>query len=160
MHDAMLAGYPRGGSGGFRGPPAEGAAAGAVRRASTHGSVGTDRVCDHAFGVCHDLNLVASRSLVAPCTDTVFRALAGQFVVPNFDTFAQTCVDIVKKCQKAPDSVAICTIDGQLWLHGDPDVSVCFQELTHCVTYLIAREELGRDGVHARIGAIINVMLL
>ena len=98
--------------------------------------------------------------VIRPCLDVLFRALAGHFVIPSFQGMIHTCKDILRVCGSVPDSVAICTIDGQLWLHGDPDVSVCFQELTHCVTYLIAREELGRDGVHARIGAIINVMLL
>ena len=36
--------------------------------------------------------------------------------------------------------------------HGDADALVCLQELAHCVTYLAARDTLGRS-IHDHIGA-------
>ena len=84
----------------------------------------------------------------------VYRALSGELTIPQFQQFGKTVERVLQTCGKAPESVAICTVDGQQWSYGDRDVSVCLQELAHCVTYMIARDEWGRK-IHDRIGLLV-----
>ena len=86
-----------------------------------------------------------------PCLDIVHRALAGALKLPHLADFGQTCARLLGNCGAAPDAVAVCTVDGQQWRHGDAETAVCLQELAHCVTYLAARDQLGRS-IHDHIG--------
>ena len=88
----------------------------------------------------------------------MFRALAGQLVLPSMTALGATCDDIIARCGRAPEAVAVCTVDGQFWTRGDVDAPVCLQELSHCIAYLVARDELGRDAVHKHIGLLHGVM--
>ena len=96
-----------------------------------------------------------ARRHVRPCLDVVFRALAGQLVIPDFAPFGRTCETVLGRCRRAPEAVAVCTVDGQQWGHGDVTGDACLQELAHCVTYLIARDQLGREDIHSLIGAVL-----
>lgn len=53
--------------------------------------------------------------------------------------------------QVIPDCVALCTVDGQRTVIGE-DSDICLQELGHCIAYLIARQNLGREDIHKIIG--------
>lgn len=100
------------------------------------------------------LNLEQLKRYIVPCLDVLFRALSGLFEIPDFEIFGETCQSALQACTKVPvpEMVALCTVDGQQWAHGDVDSSkVCLQELAHCVNYLIARDHLGAK-VHDYIG--------
>jgi len=48
--------------------------------------------------------------------------------------------------------VAVCTIDGQRFCHGDTDVQFCIQSCSKPITYCMALEEHGQDKVHQHVG--------
>ncbi len=98
------------------------------------------------------------------------KALRKDHIIPEFEDFCKDIVEIYKAVEQNrsgavadyipqlarinPEQfgVAICTIDGQRFSYGDVDVPFCLQSSSKPISYSIALEEHGRDGVHQHVG--------
>ena len=91
-------------------------------------------------------------------------------VVPDFTGFIQLVDELVRRVTEFRDGevasyipqlarvdpeqlgVALCTIDGQVHRWGDASVDFCVQSCCKPISYCLALEEHGEDGVHRYIG--------
>eukprot|EP00937_MAST-01D_sp_MAST-1D-sp2_P003229 g3229.t1 len=97
-------------------------------------------------------------------------ALGGQLVIPRFSAFCASVVEMYTAVEPhrggavadyipalaavEPEqwAVAVCTVDGQRFSHGDAAVPFCVQSSSKPVTYCIALELHGEEKVHRHIG--------
>jgi hypothetical protein len=98
------------------------------------------------------------------------KVLRGETVVPDFKSFCQEIEEAYKAVRHIHDgnvasyipqlarvqpdlfSVAICTVDGQIFQLGDTGAPFCLQSTSKPVNYAIALATLGEDKVHKHVG--------
>jgi glutaminase len=98
------------------------------------------------------------------------RALSNKLKIPQFAAFTseiKDCFDETKAntggavagyipqlaCVEPEQyGVAVCTVDGQRWSHGDSNVPFCIQSSSKPLTYAMALELHGEEKVHQHIG--------
>ena len=98
------------------------------------------------------------------------RAIKGDFIIPDFDSFSKEFVQIHQKATKIRTgelasyipqlakadpylwSASICTVDGQIFSTGDYQQKFCVESAGKPVSYAIALECLGEDKVHQHVG--------
>jgi glutaminase len=98
------------------------------------------------------------------------KALSGALVVPNFESFTASVREVFDETRSAtggdvaryipqlarvePEQygVAVCSVDGQRWSHGDSKVPFCIQSTSKPLTYAMALELHGEEKVHMHIG--------
>lgn len=109
-------------------------------------------------------------SMIGPCRVLIERALSGKLVIPDFAEFchevtamyeqtevnhAGTLPEYIPQLTRVDPNqfgVAICTIDGQMFSIGDARTEFCVQSCGKPLTYCLALEEHGVEGVHRYIG--------
>ena len=100
----------------------------------------------------------------------IARAIKGDFVIPDFKSFAKEFAQIHQKAARIktgelanyipqltkvdPDlwSASICTVDGQIFSAGDSDQRFCVESACKPISYAIALESLGEEKVHQHVG--------
>ena len=108
--------------------------------------------------------------IIRPSIDIVERAVQGNMIIPDFQSFTKDISNIYKKSKKNKDgavadyipqlgrvepeqfAVSVCTVDGQRYSIGDHEVDFCVQSCSKPITYCLALEEHGEDIVHQYIG--------
>jgi glutaminase len=138
-------------------------------RRDDHRIAGTLRALGHR-GLKDELHFTAFCDAVRPDILIVEQALQGSLVIPDFERFSRTVEGIYEEnraCREGavadyipqlaqidPEQfgVAICTIDGQRESFGESDVDFCVQSCSKPITYALALEEHGEDGVHHYVG--------
>lgn len=108
--------------------------------------------------------------IIRPSIDIVERAVQGNMIIPDFQSFTKDISQIYEKTKKnrggsvadyipqlgrvEPEqfAVSVCTVDGQRYSIGDHEVDFCVQSCSKPITYCLALEEHGEDIVHQYIG--------
>eukprot|EP00762_Andalucia_godoyi_P007110 ANDGO_01857.mRNA.1 Putative glutaminase 3 len=98
------------------------------------------------------------------------RAMNRNLAIPEWSSFCDELVSIFEKvaarnegdvaryipqlARVNPDQMglAVCSIDGQRFSHGDARVPFCAQSCSKVISYCIALEELGQSEVHKYVG--------
>ena len=129
-----------------------------IQAQSRSGSSGTGTIALEALAVLASENLL------------VDAALRGTLVVPEFDTFCTAlvelynetypnkggaCADYIPQLAVVnPEQygLAVCTVQGQRFAHGDAAIPFCVQSSSKPVTYCMATELHGEEKVHKHIG--------
>ncbi len=129
----------------------------------------TLRALEHR-GLRSELDLASFCEVVRPNILIVEQALQGTLVIPDFAGFATQLETLYAEARghrggEVADYIpqlaqvdaelfglSVCTIDGQRASLGDVDTPFCVQSATKPVTYGLALEEGGEDGVHGYVG--------
>ena len=137
---------------------------------SADGRIAQTRRALAAYGLRDELDFSAFCEVVRPDILIVEQALQGSLVIPDFQHFTQGLERIYERVRSHRDGevadyipqlatvepelfgAAICTIDGQRHAMGEADESFCVQSSSKPVTYGLALEEHGEQGVHRYVG--------
>ncbi|XP_067009058.2 glutaminase liver isoform, mitochondrial-like [Anabrus simplex] len=113
---------------------------------------------------------ITFKNLVEPNIAIISRAFRRKFIIPDFTAFASRLDDIYNQCVNVTDGnvasyipelakadpncwgYAMCTIDGQRHSLGNCTIPFTMQSCSKPLTYAIALEHLGADGVHQYVG--------
>ena len=108
--------------------------------------------------------------VIRPNILIIEQALQGNMVIPDFKDFCHKVESIYVRTRANrtghvanyipqlakvdPDlyGVALCTIDGQCFAIGDSPIDFCTQSCSKPITYCLALEEHGEEGVHRYVG--------
>lgn len=103
------------------------------------------------------------------CDDIIRKTLFGGCLIPEFSRFSDDLLKMYEKVAsittgKIPEflarpgnkfhhwGVSICTVDGQIWSHGDSKVPITVQACSAALNYAIAISRLGTKRVHQFVG--------
>ncbi|XP_043234717.1 glutaminase liver isoform, mitochondrial-like isoform X3 [Amphibalanus amphitrite] len=119
-------------------------------------------------GLCFDEDIF--KGMIMDNIDIVNKALTGEMVIPQFETFCAHIEEIYETCQEFQDGkaacyipqldrvdaelwgVSLCTIDGQRYSVGDVEVPFTIQSVSKPIGYAIACADNGPDFVHKYVG--------
>ncbi len=129
--------------------------------------------------VIDELSKISTRSsvdinafcrIIRPSIDIVERAVLGNMIIPDFQSFTKDISTIYEKTKNNREgdvadyipqlgrvepeqfAVSVCTVDGQRYSIGDHEVDFCVQSCSKPITYCLALEEHGEEIVHQYIG--------
>ena len=93
------------------------------------------------------------------CLTLMKKALIGRCIIPEFARLTTDLIkmfDSVRRDVPDPDGrgwgVALCTVDGQQWAHGDYKKLVTLQSCSAALNYAMAVTKLGNEFVHQYVG--------
>ena len=110
------------------------------------------------------------KALARHNSSLIQRAVEGNLAVPDFPALTDdldrmyaellpvtsgSVADYIPQLRRVdPDqlAIAVCTVDGQRYSAGDARTAFCLQSVSKTVSYCLALEEHGTDGVHRRVG--------
>ena len=110
------------------------------------------------------------KALARHNSSLIRRAVEGNLAVPDFATLTadiermyrellpvtsgQVAGYIPQLARVNPDqlAIAVCTVDGQRFSAGDAAAAFCLQSVSKTVSYCLALDEHGTDGVHRHVG--------
>eukprot|EP00474_Spongospora_subterranea_P000916 CRZ01374.1 hypothetical protein [Spongospora subterranea] len=116
------------------------------------------------------LNLDMFASVTYENISLINKAISGCLVVSDFQGFCANLIEVfdaVKENRSGnvaqyipelrsvdPDlfAIAVCTVDGQTWAHGDFTTPFSVQSTAKPISYMMAVQEKGLDYVHQRVG--------
>jgi glutaminase len=103
-------------------------------------------------------------------TDIIERALTGRVAIPDWVDFINNLKEIYDSCalltsgqnaQYIPQlarvdpnqfAIAVQTVDGQIWTHGEADVPFTLQSCSKPITYCIAEGDRGEEKIARHVG--------
>ena len=110
------------------------------------------------------------KNLVRHNSSLIQRAVEGNLAVPDFSALTSdidqmyrellpvrsgSVADYIPQLRRVdPEqlAIAVCTVDGQRFSVGDAQVAFCLQSVSKTVSYCLALDEHGVDGVHRHVG--------
>ena len=123
-----------------------------------------------ADGSSKQISLQQFKDLVRRDSSLIQRAVEGNLAVPEFSVLASdidriyrellpirsgSVADYIPQLHRVdPEqlAIAVCTVDGQRFSVGDARVAFCLQSVSKTVSYCLALDEHGVDGVHRHVG--------
>ncbi|ELR17042.1 glutaminase [Acanthamoeba castellanii str. Neff] len=103
-------------------------------------------------------------------TDIIERALTGRVAIPDWADFINNLKEIYEHCEALETGqnaqyipqlarvnsnqfgIAVQTVDGQIWTHGDADVPFTLQSCSKPITYCIAEGDRGEEKMMRHVG--------
>jgi glutaminase len=123
-----------------------------------------------ADGTSKRLDFQQFKDLARRNSSLIRRAVEGNLAVPDFPALAGdidrmyrellpirsgSVADYIPQLRRVdPEqlAIAVCTVDGQRLSLGDAQVAFCLQSVSKTVSYCLALDEHGVDGVHRHVG--------
>ena len=123
-----------------------------------------------ADGTFKQISFQQFKDLARHNSSLIRRAVEGNLAVPDFpalirdiDRMYQELLPIrsgavadyipqLRRVDAEQLAIAVCTVDGQRFSVGDARVAFCLQSVSKTVSYCLALEEHGTEGVHRHVG--------
>src|SRR5215471_13610831 len=123
-----------------------------------------------ADGSSRQLSFAQFKALAQHNSSLIRRAVEGNLAVPDFAALTAdvtrmydellpvrsgSVADYIPQLRRVdPDqlAIAVCTVDGQRFAVGDAATGFSLQSVSKTVSYCLALDEHGVDGVHAHVG--------
>jgi glutaminase len=123
-----------------------------------------------AEGGSRQLSFAQFKALAQHNSSLIRRAVEGNLAVPDFAALTAditrmyngllpvrsgSVADYIPQLKRVdPDqlAIAVCTVDGQRFSVGDADAAFSLQSVSKTISYCLALDEHGTDGVHQHVG--------